>query len=104
MKTTNQCPNAAPAHELSGLDVGSREIVIGHLRNGKSQPLLTLPNTPAGYRKLIKLLTPREATGVYSFTLALQAERNSVILCEFCESIELCGKSAFMRWRNGSVR
>lgn len=79
MKTIHQCPNESSLPVLAGLDVGSRELVLALVRDGKTEPLLTLPNTPAGHRKLAKLLTCRgaharicmEATGVYSLGVAL---------------------------------
>jgi transposase len=51
--------------------------------DGTAEPTRTLPNTPAGHRQLIRLLTARgaharvclEATGVYSLGLALALHR-----------------------------
>lgn len=67
----------------AGLDVGAHEIVAALLRDGRPQSPCTLPNTPAGHRRLIALLTRRgatarvclEATGVYSLRLALALHR-----------------------------
>ena len=68
---------------LAGVDAGATELVVALRRDGQSQPLRTLPNTPAGHRALIKLLSARgasargclEATGVYSQRLALSLQR-----------------------------
>jgi transposase len=68
---------------LAGLDVGATELVVAILRDGQCESPCTLPNTPAGHRRLLKLLTRRkatarvclEATGVYSLRLALTLER-----------------------------
>ena len=67
----------------AGVDVGATELVVAVLRDGQSEPTGTLPNTPAGHRQLLKLLTRRgaqarvvlEATGVYSLRLALALQR-----------------------------
>jgi len=72
-----------PAIVRAGLDVGARELVVALLRDGQAESLCTLPNTPAGHRQLLKLLTRRgataraclEATGVYSLRLALALQR-----------------------------
>jgi transposase len=72
-----------PAIVRAGLDVGARELVVAVLRDGSPESPCTLPNTPAGHRQLIKLLTRRgatarvclEATGVYSLRLALALHR-----------------------------
>src|SRR5688500_4963482 len=75
----------------AGLDVGATEIVCALLRDGHPESPCTLPNTPAGHRQLLKLLTRRgahagvclEATGVYSLRLALalhRAERVEVMV------------------------
>lgn len=68
-----------PSHVRAGIDVGAGELVVAMLRDGQPESPCTLPNTPAGHRQLIKLLTRRgatarvclEATGVYSLRLAL---------------------------------
>lgn len=67
----------------AAIDVGSRELVVALQRDGQLEPLHTLPNTAAGHRALLKLLTRRgaharvalEATGVYSLRLALALQR-----------------------------
>jgi transposase len=67
----------------AGIDVGARELVVAIRRDGQSESPCTLPNTPAGHRQLIRLLTRRgatarvclEATGVYSLRLALALHR-----------------------------
>jgi transposase len=67
----------------AGLDVGATELVVAILRDGQGESPCTLPNTPAGHRRLLKLLTRRkatarvclEATGVYSLRLALTLQR-----------------------------
>lgn len=72
-----------PAIVRAGLDVGAAELVVAILRDGPPEPAATLPNTPAGHRQLVKLLTRRgatarvclEATGVYSLRLALALQR-----------------------------
>lgn len=75
----------------AGLDVGATELVLALERGELTEPLRTLPNTPAGHRALIKLLTRRgaharvclEATGVYSLRVALalhRAERVEVMV------------------------
>ncbi len=75
----------------AGLDVGATELVLALQRDGVPEPLHTLPNTPAGHRQILKLLTRRgasarvclEATGVYSLRLALalhRAERVEVMV------------------------
>lgn len=72
-----------PSIVRAGLDVGAAELVVALLRDGQPEPACTLPNTPAGHRQLLKLLTGRgatarvclEATGVYSLNLALTLER-----------------------------
>jgi transposase len=72
-----------PAIVRAGLDVGARELVVAHLRDGQPESPCTLPNTSAGHRQLVKLLTRRgasarvclEATGVYSLRLALALQR-----------------------------
>src|SRR5712671_4181468 len=72
-----------PAIVRAGLDVGARELVVAILRDGQPESPCTLPNTPAGHRQLLKLLTRRgatarvclEATGVYSLRLALALQR-----------------------------
>jgi transposase len=72
-----------PAIVRAGLDVGARELVVAILRDGQPECPCTLPNTPAGHRALLKLLTRRgatarvclEATGVYSLRLALALQR-----------------------------
>src|SRR6185436_977928 len=80
-----------PPKVLAGIDVGARELVVAILRDGQPDAPCTLPNTPAGHRALLKLLTRRgaharvclEATGVYSLRLALalhRAERVEVMV------------------------
>ena len=72
-----------PSKVLAAIDVGSRELVLALQRDGQLEALRTLPNTPAGHRALIKLLSRRgaharvalEATGVYSLRLALALQR-----------------------------
>jgi transposase len=72
-----------PAIVRAGLDVGARELVVAILRDGQPESPCILPNTPAGHRQLLKLLTRRgatarvclEATGVYSLRLALALQR-----------------------------
>lgn len=79
------------ARILAGIDVGATELLVALQRDGQPEPIRTLPNTPAGHRTLIKLLTRRgaharvclEATGVYSLRLALalhRAERVEVMV------------------------
>lgn len=68
-----------PPVVLAGIDVGADELVIALQRDGQAEPSHPLPNTPAGHRALIRLLTRRgaaarvclEATGVYSLRLSL---------------------------------
>ena len=80
-----------PAKILAALDVGARELVVALQRDGQLEPPRSLPNTPAGHRALLKLLTRRgaharvalEATGVYSLRVALalhRAERVEVMV------------------------
>ena len=80
-----------PAIVRAGLDVGARELVVALRRDEVLEPTITLANTPAGHRQLLKLLTRRgasarvclEATGVYSLRLALalhRAERVEVMV------------------------
>jgi transposase len=72
-----------PSQVRAGLDVGAAELVVALLRDGRPESPCTLPNTPAGHRQLLKLLTRRgasarvclEATGVYSLRLALALQR-----------------------------
>jgi transposase len=72
-----------PSIVRAGLDVGAAELVVALLRDGQLENPCTLPNTPAGHRQLIRLLTRRgatarvclEATGVYSLRLALALQR-----------------------------
>ena len=67
----------------AGVDVGATELVVAILRDGQPESPCTVPNTPAGHRQLLKLLTRRgaharvclEATGVYSLRLALALQR-----------------------------
>ena len=80
-----------PSIVRAAVDVGARELVVALQRDGHLEPLVTLSNTPAGHRQLLKLLTRRgasarvalEATGVYSLRLALalhRAERVEVMV------------------------
>ena len=80
-----------PSIVRAGLDVGACELVLALQRDGVPEPLQTLPNTLAGHRQLLKLLTRRgasarvclEATGVYSLRVALalhRAERVAVMV------------------------
>lgn len=77
-----QPPKPAP-QVRAGIDVGAAELVIALRRDDTLEPSLTLPNTAAGHRQLLKLLTRRgasarvclEATGVYSLRLALALQR-----------------------------
>ena len=79
-----------PSIVFAALDVGSRELVVALLRDGQLEPIRTLPNTPAGHRALLKLLTRRgaharvalEATGVYSLGLALALQRADYLLAD----------------------
>jgi transposase len=72
-----------PVKVLAGIDVGARELVVAILRDGQLEAPCTLPNTPAGHRQIIRLLTRHgatarvclEATGVYSLRLALALQR-----------------------------
>lgn len=74
-----------PSIVYAGLDVGATELVVALLRDGQPEPTCTLPNTPAGHRQLLRLLTRRgatarlclEATGVYSLNLALALQRTA---------------------------
>ena len=77
-------PAKTPTCEVrAGIDVGARELVVAILRDGRPETPCTLPNTPAGHRQLLRLLTRRgatarvclEATGVYSLRLALALHR-----------------------------
>ena len=80
-----------PAKVCAGLDVGATELVVAIRCDAILEPTITLPNTPAGHRQLLKFLTRRgasarvclEATGVYSLRLALalhRAERVEVMV------------------------
>ena len=72
-----------PPTVRAGLDVGATELVVALQRDGVPEAPQSLPNTPAGHRQLLKLLTRRgaharvclEATGVYSLRLALALQR-----------------------------
>jgi len=72
-----------PSKIRAGLDVDARTLVVALRRDGVPEPVCPLPNTPAGHRQLIKLLTARgasarvalEATGVYSLGVALALHR-----------------------------
>lgn len=67
----------------AGIDIGASELVIAIHRDGVAESPCTVPNTPAGHRALVKMLTRRgatarvcmEATGVYSLGLALALHR-----------------------------
>ena len=48
-----------PSILRAGLDVDSRTLVVALRRDGVCETVRTLPNTPAGHRQLIKLLTAR---------------------------------------------
>ena len=69
----------------AGLDVGATELVVALRRDDHLESPCTLPNTPAGHRQLLRLLTRRgatarvclEATGVYSLNLALALQRTA---------------------------
>ena len=69
----------------AGLDVGATELVVAIQRDDQLESPCTLPNTPAGHRQLLKLLTRRgatarvclEATGVYSLNLALAVQHTA---------------------------
>ena len=80
-----------PSIVRAGLDVGALELVVALRRDDTLEAPRTLPNTPAGQRQLLKLLTRRgasarvclEATGVDSLRLALalhRAERVAVMV------------------------
>lgn len=84
-------PMKQPPIIRAGIDVGATELVLALQRDELIEPTRTLPNTPAGHRALIKLLTARgacarvclEATGVYSLRVALalhRAERVEVMV------------------------
>jgi transposase len=72
-----------PSIVRAGLDVGATELVVALQRDSTLETPCILPNTPAGHRALLKLLTRRgaharvclEATGVYSLRLALALQR-----------------------------
>lgn len=69
---------------LLGIDVSSKEVVVSIKRSGKSCPCATFKNDAAGHKKLIRWATKGgkpvrvclEATGVYSFELALALHRH----------------------------
>jgi len=69
---------------LLGIDVSSKEVVVKIRRSGKSYPCATFENDVAGHKKLIRWATKGgktarvclEATGVYSFELALALHRH----------------------------
>lgn len=85
-------PAKTPSSEVrAGIDVGASELVVAVHREGMAESPCTVPNTPAGHRALVKMLTRRgatarvclEATGVYSLRLALalhRAERVQVMV------------------------
>lgn len=62
-----------------GIDVGSKELVVVIIANGKTTKAKTFSNTPEGHAQLIKFLHKYkkpaqvclEATGVYHFDLAV---------------------------------
>jgi transposase len=76
-------PRKQPSIVRAGLDVGATELVVALQRDDIVESPCTLPNTAAGHRQLLKLLTRRgaparvclEATGVYSLNLALALQR-----------------------------
>jgi len=69
---------------LLGIDVSAKEVVVKIKRSGKSYPVVSFDNQASGHRKLIRWATKSgkcariclEATGVYSFELALALHRN----------------------------
>ena len=69
---------------LLGIDISSKEAVVNIKRSGKSYPIATFGNDAAGHKKLIRWATKGgktarvclEATGVYSFELALALHRH----------------------------
>ncbi len=69
---------------LLGVDVSARELVVAIRRSGKAYPLARFPNTGEGHRRLIKWATKWgkparvgvEATGIYSFEVALALYRH----------------------------
>lgn len=79
----NKQPPKSTPQVRAGIDVGATELVVALRRDDILEPTLTLPNTPAGHRQLVKRLTRRgaagrvclEATGVYSLRLALALHR-----------------------------
>ncbi len=82
MKQSPKSPPPIP-QVRAGLDVGASELVLALQRDGCPEPVAAFPNTPAGHRRIIRLLTRRgaharvilEATGVYSLGLALALHR-----------------------------
>lgn len=70
---------------LLGIDVSAKEVVVQIKRSGKTYPIQTFSNDANGHKKLIKWATQRgksaricvEATGVYSFELALAFHRHA---------------------------
>ena len=69
---------------LLGIDISSKEAVVKIKRSGKSYPVATFANDAPGHKKLIQWATKGgkrvrvclEATGVYSFELALALYRH----------------------------
>ena len=69
---------------LLGIDVSAKEVVVKIKRSGKPYPIATFDNEASGHRKLIRWATKGgksarvclEATGVYSFELALALHQN----------------------------
>jgi len=69
---------------LLGIDVSAKELVVKIKRSGKSYPIVSFENDASGHRKLIRWATKGgkcarvcvEATGVYSFELALALHQN----------------------------
>lgn len=71
-------------HQLVGIDVSAKTLAIALEPEGRAMQRLQFANTPAGHRKLIQRLTKSkrtarvalEATGSYSFDLALALHRS----------------------------
>ena len=66
-----------------GIDVGSKELVVVIIANGKTTKAKTFSNTPEGHLQLIKFLHKYkepaqvclEATGIYHFDLAVELHK-----------------------------